>query len=65
MAYKKGKANVVAKCDESNESESFSLAGINEFEEFLSSLYPISDNLKAKIREQLQLLTDDEEINKS
>lgn len=56
--------NDVKKCDESIKNESSLLEGINEFEEFLSSLYPISDKLKEKIREQVELLADDGKINK-
>jgi len=40
VEHRKSEMNDVKKCDESIKNESSLLEGINEFEEFLSSLYP-------------------------
>ena len=38
----------ITEFDASMKNDSFLFEGVNKFEEFLSSLYPISDSLKEK-----------------
>lgn len=44
-------------CEKINKSE-FTLLDVYEFENKLHSLYPKNNNIKAKIRQQLQILRD-------
>lgn len=65
MEHKKNGINDIAEFDASIKNDSSLFEGVNEFEEFLSSLYSISDSLKEKMGEQIQLLIDGEDIDKS
>ncbi|PIE85254.1 hypothetical protein CSA08_03195 [Candidatus Gracilibacteria bacterium] len=48
----------IMKCIEKLKKEEFSLQEIYNFEQDLQKLYPENNNIKAKIRQQLQFLRD-------
>ena len=48
----------ILKCIESLDKKEFTLNEIYSFEEFLRIKYPNNNNIKAKIRQQLQILRD-------
>ena len=52
----------IMKCLEKIKKDTFSLSDVYEFEHFLHKLHPNNNNVKAKIRQQLQILRDNNYI---